>query len=276
MVDLEPISVNTRAPQSGEVLAFVVEPAARYASLLDAMTDVSRDGSIPIRRLVEAELLPQDDGKPLQLIVFQDGADLDGVRAVVIEASRIAAIAIANGFRPVINFVDGLPSSEFLKRLPTEDHSAASSSWETATLAPVLAIYRNDGLVSGQEFHWGMGTFVYGHGHQPDQSPGLLDISGRPRYLSYGPYTWLPSGLWKIKLELWIDAAAAERQVRVEWGGVEAFAQSTFRAGRPGRYLIQLENRWATAGATELRVVLTESALEGTIELKRASLSWFE
>lgn len=125
-----------------------------------------------------------------------------------------------------------------------------------------------------KEQHWSPELFVFDpRGEATRERPALLDLTGPPRALVYGPYVTLPPGNWRAQILFMVDECGCQRRFRVEWGGLSAFASHTFIPGKPGIFRAELEHSWSGDTVAEARIILTESAIEGMLELVGVTVS---
>lgn len=113
---------------------------------------------------------------------------------------------------------------------------------------------------------WSERLFIYDEKAARDRTEwGVLDITGRPRMLVWGPYLALPPGLWRAVIRFGMDAEAAGHQYRVDWGTRTACTSEYVTPGRAGMYEIQLDWLFDQADASEIRLILTEGSFMGTV-----------
>ena len=114
--------------------------------------------------------------------------------------------------------------------------------------------------------HWSDRLFTYDERATRDASDwGVLDITGRPRMLVYGPYLALPPGMWRARIRFGVDKDAAGHQYRVDWGTRTACVSEYVTPGAPGIYEIDLDFEWTSTDAAEIRLILTEGSFMGTL-----------
>jgi len=133
-------------------------------------------------------------------------------------------------------------------------------------VAAAFNIYRNPAGGDGIPVPWSERLFMYDEKaarNWPDW--GILDITGRPRMLVWGPYLALPQGLWRAVIRFGVDQTAAGHQYRIDWGTRAACVSEHVTPGRAGMYEIQLEWLFEEADAAEIRLILTEGSFMGTV-----------
>lgn len=117
-----------------------------------------------------------------------------------------------------------------------------------------------------QPVHWADRLFTYDERASRDAVDwGVLDITGRPRLLVYGPYLALPRGMWRACIRFGVDKDAASHQYRVDWGTRTACVSEYVNPGAPGIYEIELDFEWTATDAAEIRLILTEGSFMGTL-----------
>jgi hypothetical protein len=101
----------------------------------------------------------------------------------------------------------------------------------------------------------------------PDgRCPAVIDVTGRARILSYGPYAPLGSGAWRAKAVMDLCADAARGRLALQFGLSTDFATLDVPRGPPGRREIEIDYFCETPGLAELRLVLTRAAFHGEIQ----------
>lgn len=147
----------------------------------------------------------------------------------------------------------------------TPPASAAEASRRPA-ISAAFNIYRNVGLSTGAPVPWSEKLFVYDDKGSRNWSDwGVLDVTGRPRMLVWGPYVALPPGTWRAVIRFGLDEAAAKHQYRIDWGTRTACVSEYVTPAKPGMYEIELDWRFVEAEAAEIRLILTEGSFMGTV-----------
>lgn len=143
--------------------------------------------------------------------------------------------------------------------------------------ADALALYSAGPPPVGARVKWKPELFSYDR-RRPAHSlaPGSLDVTGAPRILVFGPYVSLPAGLWRITLDFTVDEAAAGLRYHVEWGDQTGFSLHPFQPSAAGRYELQIEHRWQIRGAAEIRLVLEQGAIDGTLTFEGLQIERIE
>jgi len=135
-----------------------------------------------------------------------------------------------------------------------------------ATVTTAFGIYRDLRKVTTSPIPFSEKIFIYDERSSrnwPDW--GVLDVTGRPRILVWGPYIALPPGMWRAVIRLGFDAAAAKHHFRVDWGSQTACVSEQVSPRTPGVYELQLDWQFEEAAPAELRLILTEGSFMGTV-----------
>jgi len=168
----------------------------------------------------------------------------------------------------------GLKVAEIVKGLTTESHPAPNgpssrfSNSELITLERVLLPFMDMyDRRSVDRIHWPAGVFY--RVDKPDVSvDSRFELTGRARYLAYGPYMHLPTGTWEAELYVEVGDNWSGNVLTVDLemagssrNGKYALPQSgAFRLG----FDVEIEDPRA---AIEVRLGLAQGAIEGWMEL---------
>lgn len=120
---------------------------------------------------------------------------------------------------------------------------------------------------------WAPEIFQYTPGPEGAEQPGVLDITGRPRFLVFGPYMFLPRGVWRITARMGFDVDAGARPYQIQWGDSLDYVFHDFTPGQSGVFEITLEREWKTHAASEIRLMLVEGAFHGRLSWLGATVS---
>nr|WP_312162031.1 hypothetical protein [Brevundimonas diminuta] len=150
----------------------------------------------------------------------------------------------------------------------TRPATTASSTPRNRALGQALTIYAN-----GQA-HWRGEIFNYtSQTIQHDEERTTIDLTGRPRFLIFGPYVTMPAGRWKAIIRLGFDETAARYQYRADWGEQETYGSHIFRPLREGVYELEMEYEWAKPSACEMRLLVLEGAFDGEVSFMGVQLN---
>ena len=147
----------------------------------------------------------------------------------------------------------------------TPPQSTAEISRRPAVHA-AFAVYRAAGPQDDEPILWADRLFTYDERATRGSTDwGVLDTTGRPRMLLFGPYLALPPGRWRARMRFGFDENAAGHQYRVDWGTRTACISEYVTPGAPGIYEIDLDFEWTESDASEIRLILTEGSFMGTV-----------
>lgn len=131
-------------------------------------------------------------------------------------------------------------------------------------VAVALGLYRQGKPRPGTTVTWSEQIFAYDPRSCIEGSPlGVLDISGRPRTLLYGPYLALPAGRWKSTMRFSIDQDGATHELRFDWGLDTDFVSKSVTPGHSGIYEIEIEHTVAELGLWQFRILVMQGVFEG-------------
>lgn len=129
-----------------------------------------------------------------------------------------------------------------------------------------LGMYRLGRPRPGTTVTWSERLFTYDKNSCVEDAPlGVLDVTGRPRTLLYGPYLALPPGRWKANVRFAIDNDAAGRELRFDWGLGGDFVSHTELPGTGGVYEVEVHHTVDEVGPWQFRVLLMEGAFDGRL-----------
>lgn len=129
-----------------------------------------------------------------------------------------------------------------------------------------LEAFAGGAPVPGQQVVWSERIFRYDQkAARSARQIGQLDITGRPRILVYGPYLALPPGRWRIRIRFLVDATAATKEFRLDWGSSHDFASVSVTPPHAGVFEAELEHDWHTVDFAEIRLWLMEGAFDGVL-----------
>lgn len=140
-----------------------------------------------------------------------------------------------------------------------------------------LGLYADGAPRPGARAAWPPALFHYdARAVRGATEAGVMDVTGRPRILVWGPYFVLPPGLWRIRVRFSLDENARIYGYRMDWGGQKAFDSFLFRPDRAGVFEIEMAYRWTEPGPAEMRLLLMEGAFTGEMVLLDAVVSLAE
>lgn len=144
-------------------------------------------------------------------------------------------------------------------------------------VSTALSMYRLGRPQPGLTVAWSERLFVYDpNSCVEDAELGMLDISGRPRTLLFGPFLVLPPGRWKALMRFAVDEAAAQYPFRFDWGLATEYIDQTITPGEAGVYEIELDHTVEELGYWQFRVVLLQGAFDGRFMFQGGSVTRME
>lgn len=157
---------------------------------------------------------------------------------------------------------------EDLQFKPPEISRPSLSSEIERDFGSVLSMYEHTISSESAPTKWPASVFNYDarttttpEGHR------VIDLTGKPRFLVFGPYITMPTGVWAARARFSIDEGAVGRQFRLDWGTPTTWSEQTFRADRPGIFEMELTYDWATPAPSEVRLIIMEGCFTGEVAL---------
>jgi hypothetical protein len=98
-----------------------------------------------------------------------------------------------------------------------------------------------------------------------NRCPEVIDVTGRPRHLFYGPYLPLGPGRWRAVAHLQVCADAARCRLAVEFGASPHFTSIDLPFGSKGSLEIEVTHLVKEAGFGEVRLSLNRAAFHGEV-----------
>jgi hypothetical protein len=133
-------------------------------------------------------------------------------------------------------------------------------------VSAALGMYRLGRPRPGTTVNWSERLFTYDPKSCVDEAPlGVLDVTGRPRTLLYGPYLALPPGRWRVNVRFAIDDDAAGHEMRFDWGPGSDFISQSETPNAGGVYEVEVDHTVDEVGAWQFRILLMEGAFEGRL-----------
>lgn len=120
---------------------------------------------------------------------------------------------------------------------------------------------------------WAPDLFNYDSRSVAGGGRGELDLTGRPRFLLFGPYIVLPAGRWRATYRLTFDERGSRHRFRVDWGRVDDWLFEEFVPGRAGVFEITQEYTLSVPAPAEIRIILMEAVFDGRMTFSGAEIS---
>jgi len=249
-------------------VSVVITPSALSDAWMDQVEKAAARAGLTVAVTEDASNL--GDAPPDLIIISNPLTAADSHGLGVSEASRMLAHAAFFSQRSVNTLTDASFTASAAASdqgpLPFLEAPPDRPRHSTRPGDP-LAIYETGAPAAGIPFPWSFEIFALDPKATLLDSHVEIELVGRARYLVHGPYFWLTPGRWKAILEFGVDEGATDRRFRAEWGGPTGHTDLPFTPTCPGRYSVELEYDFTEPSACELRLVLTESVLSGTLHL---------
>lgn len=133
-------------------------------------------------------------------------------------------------------------------------------------LAPLLSVYDGLPVRIGAQSVWGAEHFSFPADGQEDGGPARIDLTGRARRLVYGPYVWLPPGLWRATIRVAVDPEGRDAPLSFDWGIAHDLVSVEETVDEAGYYSVSLERYWEWPAPAYIQVHLTQPLFQGTLE----------
>ncbi len=114
--------------------------------------------------------------------------------------------------------------------------------------------------------------FQSGTASEVGPCPAAIDITGRARYLVYGPYLALAPGRWRATIFLHLCPDAARRPFGVQFGAEPDYTTLDLPFGVPGNHRVDIEHTLREGDAAQIRLWLKKAAFHGHARLIGVSL----
>ncbi len=101
----------------------------------------------------------------------------------------------------------------------------------------------------------------------------IIDLTGSPRPVVWGPHFYMPSGRWEIRLRFAVDQNASGRAFSFEWGDLSDYTSLKATPGVAGVYEVVLEHEWTKPSVAEMRISVTEGVFDGTLTFGGATVA---
>lgn len=103
--------------------------------------------------------------------------------------------------------------------------------------------------------------------------PPVIDVTGRARFLVFGPHIQLAQGLWRAKVSFEICEEAARRNFAVQLGTLtDSFTTIDVPPGVPGRHDIEVTHPMKDDDRAEIRIWLKAAAFHGELRFLGATV----
>lgn len=141
-----------------------------------------------------------------------------------------------------------------------------------STGAPELSLYGDLSLEKDAIYDITAQTLAHSENYSPD-ADGWQDLSGRATHAVFGPYHFLPPGLWGLDIEIEVDCEDGTLRLFFEWGpasGGRTNFESVIR--QSGRYAIRLQSDFPRIDASHCLIATNASHLQGRMRVTKIEL----
>ena len=109
---------------------------------------------------------------------------------------------------------------------------------------------------------WDRGIFLVAEG---EVGPDVIDITGRPRFLVFGPYVELESGVWRATVFLQLCPDAARGRLALQFGAEPDYTTVDLPSNTTGSMSVEAVHRMARPGFAQVRLWLKMAAFHGDV-----------
>jgi hypothetical protein len=102
---------------------------------------------------------------------------------------------------------------------------------------------------------------------QDRRCPEVIDVTGRARFLFFGPFIPLSRGLWRATVHLELCPDAARRTLALQFGVEPDYTTQDVLLDASGSLSPQLDFLCETPGAAQVRLWLKKPAFHGEVRL---------
>lgn len=138
---------------------------------------------------------------------------------------------------------------------------------------PELNIYSAGPALIGASANWPISSLFYTKGQERTGGDQLIDLTGRARILTHGPYIMLPPGCWRASLLFEVDCEGGGIFLRFDWGSVVSCETESFSIAESGCFRLVLEHQWHEPAEAELRVWASRAMFQGRLQLMDIQIS---
>ena len=116
---------------------------------------------------------------------------------------------------------------------------------------------------------WSRERFFNGDGSWTP-CPPVIDVTGPPRFLCYGPGLQLEAGLWRVRISFELCPDAARRVYLVQFGAGADYTTVESELGRPGRQDIEIDHFMKIDDIAYVRIWVARAAFHGEFKILEA------
>jgi hypothetical protein len=102
--------------------------------------------------------------------------------------------------------------------------------------------------------------------------PSEIDVTGRARYLFFGPYLPLAPGIWRATISVRLCPDAARCRLALQFGAEPDYDTVDLEFGVDGDHVVIVEHRRVEPGLGQVRLWLKKAAFHGGVRLSGAAV----
>jgi capsular polysaccharide transport system ATP-binding protein len=119
---------------------------------------------------------------------------------------------------------------------------------------------------------WGRSVFQADAPAPGDPCPEVVDTTGLPRFLFYGPFAPLSRGIWRATVFLRLDEDAAACRLALQFGSEPSYAVADLAFGVAGDHRVELLHEFRGDEPSQIRLWLKKAAFHGKVRLIGATV----
>lgn len=129
-----------------------------------------------------------------------------------------------------------------------------------------LAMFASMPPVPGSKAVWPLEMFIDGGGAIGPTQAAEVNLTGRSRYIFFGPYFDLPRGHWGVTFRFRFEGQKGVKpRLSFDWGSQSGFVTREFDLGASGWYQITLQRTWRQIEHAEFRLQLLRPNFHGSL-----------
>lgn len=117
-------------------------------------------------------------------------------------------------------------------------------------------------MIGREADFWGHERFL-SDSAQP--CPPVIDLTGPPRFVVFGPYVALPPGRWRAEMSFELCPEAARRRLAAQFGAEPDYATVAVAGGVPGRHTMVIDHTFVAGDRAQARLWLQGAAFHGEV-----------
>jgi hypothetical protein len=119
---------------------------------------------------------------------------------------------------------------------------------------------------------WDRGDFLSDAEGPAGTCPVAIDVTGRARFLSYGPFADLAPGVWRATVFLNLCPDAARCRLAVQFGAEPDYTTKDLEFRITGNHKVEIEHVIHQTGPGQVRLWLKKAAFHGEVRFAGAAV----